>query len=134
MTKPTLEDIEIYCQYHHPSVDPVAFFLHYETNGWMVGKVPMKNWKAGIANWDRMQQTRNGGNGHAKLQTFAQNDATATIEAARKIREEARSRLRSLGIPREDTRVQQLPEHAGSLFERESLPVRLLRGERDKGM
>lgn len=86
MTKPTLEEIHEYCDAKHPSVDPVAFFLHYETNGWMVGKVPMKNWKAGVANWDRMQQTRNGGNGHAKLQTFAQNDATATIEAARRIR------------------------------------------------
>lgn len=64
----------------------MAFFLHYETNGWMVGKVPMKNWKAGIANWDRMQQTRNGGNGHAKQQTFAELDATNTIEAARRIR------------------------------------------------
>ena|ERR1035441_1829326 len=86
MTKPTLEEIHEYCEQRHPSIDPVAFFLHYETNGWMVGKVPMKNWKAGVANWDRMQQTRNGGNGHAKLQTFAQNDATATIEAARRIR------------------------------------------------
>src|SRR5271157_3056443 len=86
MTKPTLEEIAAYCDQRHPSVDPVAFFLHYETNGWMVGKVPMKNWRAGVANWDRMQQTRNGGNGHAKLQTFAELDATNTIEAARRIR------------------------------------------------
>src|ERR1035441_3370515 len=95
MTKPTLEEIHEYCEQRHPSIDPVAFFLHYETNGWMVGKVPMKNWKAGIANWDRMQQTRNGGNGHAKLQTFAQNDATATIEADRNARESADQKLES---------------------------------------
>jgi hypothetical protein len=56
MTKPSYEEIFAYCESRHPSVDPVAFFLHYETNGWMVGKVPMKNWKAGIANWDRMRE------------------------------------------------------------------------------
>src|SRR6267378_8620941 len=87
MQKPTLEQIDFYCREKHSSVDPIAFFLHYETNGWMVGKVPMKNWKAGIANWDRMQQTRNGGNQYAKQlpETFAERDSRSTIEAARRI-------------------------------------------------
>jgi hypothetical protein len=67
MKKPLFEEVSEYCQMRHSSVDPVAFYLHYETNGWMVGRVPMKNWKAGIANWDRMQQTRNGGNQYAKV-------------------------------------------------------------------
>ena len=58
----------------------------------MVGKVPMKNWKAGIANWDRMQQTRNGGNGHAKQlpETFAERDSASVVEAARRIGARAR--------------------------------------------
>ena len=28
-----------------------AFHLHYDTNGWMVGKTKMKNWKAAIRQW-----------------------------------------------------------------------------------
>ena len=96
MNKPSLEEIHEYCQQRHPSVDPVAFFLHYETNGWMVGKVPMKNWRAGVANWDRMQQTRNRGNGHANTQlpeTFAERDSRSVVEAAERIR----ARLASAG-------------------------------------
>lgn len=27
------------------------FFNHYESNGWKVGKNPMKSWKAAVANW-----------------------------------------------------------------------------------
>jgi hypothetical protein len=88
MQKPSYEEVFAYCELRHRSVDPVAFFLHYESNGWYVGKVPMKKWKAAVANWDRMQQTRNGGNGHAKQlpQTFAERDATSTAEAAARIR------------------------------------------------
>lgn len=54
MTKPSLEEIDAYCQMKHPTVDPVAFFLHYESNGWMVGKVSMKSWRHAVANWERM--------------------------------------------------------------------------------
>jgi hypothetical protein len=28
-----------------------AFFNHYESNGWMVGKNKMKNWEAAVRNW-----------------------------------------------------------------------------------
>lgn len=28
-----------------------AFFNHYESNGWMVGKNKMKNWQAAVRNW-----------------------------------------------------------------------------------
>src|ERR1017187_3988416 len=88
MTKPSYEELFAYCESRHQSVDPVAFFLHYESNGWYVGKVPMKNWKAAVANWDRMQQTRNGGNQYAKQlpQTFAERDAASTREAAERIK------------------------------------------------
>ena len=89
MNKPSYEEVFDYCESRHRSVDPVAFFLHYESNGWYVGKVPMKNWKAAVANWDRMQQTRNGGNQYANQlpQTFAERDDRTSIEAARRIRE-----------------------------------------------
>jgi hypothetical protein len=38
-----------------------AFFNHYESNGWMVGKNKMANWSASVKNWiakDYNQQTQ----------------------------------------------------------------------------
>lgn len=29
---------------------------HYESNGWMVGKVKMDNWKASVRNWEHNNQ------------------------------------------------------------------------------
>jgi len=52
-TKPTIEEIEAYCQEKRFSIDATYFFDHYEANGWMVGKTPMKDWKATLRNWDR---------------------------------------------------------------------------------
>ncbi len=90
MKSPTFEEVASYCEEKHCLVDPVAFFLHYETNGWMVGKVPMKNWRAGVANWDRMQQTRNGGNGHARglPETFAERDERSSRAAFERARQD----------------------------------------------
>ena len=40
----------------HSPVDPQEFIDFYEAKGWMVGKTPMKDWKAACRNaekWDR---------------------------------------------------------------------------------
>lgn len=36
-----------------PLLECEAFFNYYEANGWKVGRNPMKNWKAALANWKR---------------------------------------------------------------------------------
>lgn len=54
--KPSLEEIEEYCRQRQNSVDAVTFFNHYESNGWMVGKTHMKDWKAAIRTWERRQE------------------------------------------------------------------------------
>ncbi|MBK5262996.1 MAG: hypothetical protein JJE17_10595 [Peptostreptococcaceae bacterium] len=51
--KPTLQDLKDYCNEIDSKVDVQKFFDYYETNGWIAGKVPMKNWKAAIRNWTR---------------------------------------------------------------------------------
>lgn len=48
---PTVEDVRAYCEEKGYQVDPDRFINHYESNGWMVGKVKMKKWKAAVANW-----------------------------------------------------------------------------------
>jgi hypothetical protein len=35
---------------------PEKFFYHYEANGWMINKVPMKNWKAAYKNWIKREK------------------------------------------------------------------------------
>jgi hypothetical protein len=34
---------------------PEKFFYHYEANGWMINKVPMKNWQAAYKNWNKRE-------------------------------------------------------------------------------
>ena len=34
-----------------PAIEAKKFFNHYQSNGWMVGKVPMQNWQASAEKW-----------------------------------------------------------------------------------
>lgn len=56
--KPEVEEIIHYVQQKHPCAEmsKVETFAHqfysfYESKGWMVGKVPMKNWQAALVTW-----------------------------------------------------------------------------------
>lgn len=51
--KPTLQEVTDYCNERKNNVDPEQFINFYESNGWKVGKNPMKNWKACIVTWER---------------------------------------------------------------------------------
>lgn len=51
--KPTLDEIKKYCQERKNNVDPTKFFNHYESNGWKVGRNPMKDWQAAVRTWER---------------------------------------------------------------------------------
>ncbi len=33
-------------------MNPEKFFNHYKSNGWVVGKAPMKDWKAAVHTWE----------------------------------------------------------------------------------
>lgn len=49
-----------------PDKVSVAFIDHYQSNGWMVGKTHMKDWKAAVRTWKHNNYGRNGGNSIAK--------------------------------------------------------------------
>ena len=51
-TKPTVAEIRGYCLERDNGIDPERFFNYYESNGWMVGKHKMKDWKAAIRTWE----------------------------------------------------------------------------------
>lgn len=50
---PTLEEVTAYCQERNNNVDPERWFNYYTSNGWKVGKNPMKDWKAAVRTWER---------------------------------------------------------------------------------
>ncbi len=66
--KPTVEDVQAYCQERGNNVDPQLFFDHYEANGWMVGKTAMKDWKASVRTWEK-QGAKPGQEAPKKAQT-----------------------------------------------------------------
>ena len=53
--KPTLSEIEQYCIERNNNVNAEQFFDYYESNGWKVGKNPMKDWKAAVRTWERSE-------------------------------------------------------------------------------
>lgn len=60
--KPPIEEITAYCHERNNNVDANKFYDYYESNGWHVGKNPMKDWKAAIRTWERKE---NYGTGNA---------------------------------------------------------------------
>ena len=49
---PSLEEIRSFCQERGNSVDPQYFYNYYQSNGWRVGKNPMRDWKAAVCAWE----------------------------------------------------------------------------------
>ena len=50
---PTVDEVSAYCQERGNCVDPQRFVDYYSSNGWMVGKNKMKDWKAAVRNWEQ---------------------------------------------------------------------------------
>lgn len=51
--KPTYEEVKAYCDERKNDIDPQAFIDSYESKGWLIGKTPMKDWKAAVRTWER---------------------------------------------------------------------------------
>lgn len=51
--RPTLEEVAAYCLERKNQVDPSLWLDHYTSNGWRVGKNPMRDWKAAVRTWER---------------------------------------------------------------------------------
>ena len=52
---PCLSDISQYCRERKNAVDAQTFLDHYTSNGWMVGKNKMKDWRAAVRTWEKRQ-------------------------------------------------------------------------------
>ena len=58
-TPPTLEEVKAYCLERKNNVDPERFIDYYTSNGWVVGKNKMKDWKAAVRTWERNGYSNN---------------------------------------------------------------------------
>lgn len=65
--KPTVEEVKAYCRERGNSVDAQTFVDFYESKGWLVGRVPMKDWRAAVRTWER----NNYGMGSKKVDPYA---------------------------------------------------------------
>lgn len=52
---PSVDDVKAYCTERNNSVDAEKFVDYYSSNGWMVGKNKMKDWKAAVRTWEKNQ-------------------------------------------------------------------------------
>jgi len=64
--KPTFEEVAAYIKEKGYPFTAEQFYNHYESNGWMVGKVPMKSWKHACGTWKH--NSAKFGNNSDKLQ------------------------------------------------------------------
>lgn len=56
--KPSLEEVAAYCRERGNNIDPEAFIAHYDSNGWMVGRNPMRDWRAAVRTWEKSEKSR----------------------------------------------------------------------------
>lgn len=53
---PTLEEVRAFFQERGTTIDPEAFFAHYEANGWVQSRgKPIRNWKACLTTWEKRE-------------------------------------------------------------------------------
>jgi len=58
-TPPTVEEVKAYCDERHSTVDAEHFVAYYSSQGWKVGRNPMKDWKAAVRTWEQKDRERN---------------------------------------------------------------------------
>lgn len=56
--KPNIDEVKDYCLERNNNIDAEAFIDFYESKGWMVGKHPMKSWKACVRTWERREKDK----------------------------------------------------------------------------
>lgn len=55
--KPTIDELKDYMKEIEFNGDAEYFYNYYESNGWVVGRAKMKDWKSAVQNWKRRDRT-----------------------------------------------------------------------------
>lgn len=71
---PTRESVKLLCaKIGLPDTEAERFVDHYESNGWKVGRNPMRSWTAALSNWKRHYESGNYNNGSPHRGRTAEN-------------------------------------------------------------
>lgn len=69
---PTVDEVRAYCTDRKNGIDPQSFVDFYSSKGWVVGKSPMKDWKAAVRTWEHSRKAEGGPSvGTERLVTLA---------------------------------------------------------------
>ena len=49
---PSIDEVKEYCAERGGKVDPQRWYDYYQSNGWKVGRNPMKDWRAAVRSWE----------------------------------------------------------------------------------
>lgn len=64
MERPTLEQVKlVMAKAGLPESEADGFISYYESNGWKVGRIPMKSWEHAIGTWAKNWRDRQTGQG-----------------------------------------------------------------------
>ena len=55
---PTLDEVRSFCGENGYSVDAERFVSYYESQGWHVGRNPMRDWRAAVRSWASKDQKK----------------------------------------------------------------------------
>ena len=81
-TPPTADEVKSYAiERGYTGFNAELFLAYYESNGWKVGRNPMKDWKAAVRNWaarDKEQPKGRSADWHNPALDYAQRDYTGT--------------------------------------------------------
>lgn len=69
-TPPTVEEVAQYINEQGLHIDAETFIDYYNSNGWKVGRTPMKDYKATLRNWERRRQENEGVKTKTKTNPF----------------------------------------------------------------
>lgn len=58
---PSVEEVRAYCLERGNGIDSQYFVDYYDSNGWMVGKTKMKDWKATVRRWEANERKNGSG-------------------------------------------------------------------------
>ena len=79
--KPTIEEIQAHILEKGYTFDAEAFYAFYESNGWKVGKNPMKNWKMACTTWEKNRKSNYNNNANYGRETITDKIRRSVAEA-----------------------------------------------------
>ena len=111
---PSVDEVRTYVVEKGYSIDAEAFVDYYTSKGWVVGKSPMKDWRAAVRTWNKNNAKFNSSAGSSYYANNKSNRMLTPNEIeAEAYAERAVERLKKQGILTDDNRIKSLEERYG---------------------